>query len=143
MLQNNYHRGSDAHFALEEFRGPMARLEDVIIDQVEAYKDVCEELEDKKEAYAQLEEEIEEREEEIEELQGQVEELTKQLHEAAKPIPNRDEEFLRVLRNISVYVNDSIRTLEARCGYEEQDNTSDSGDRSDASPEDLGYEADK
>lgn len=99
-MYQRYTKGSDAYYAAEQFEEPLRSLED-------AAENACTVIE-------QLTEDLDEKSEEIDGLEKQVEALEEQLLKA----PNHDLEFLRVLRNINVYVCDNIRTLEARCGSE-------------------------
>lgn len=93
-------RGTDAFYADELFTEVTRRLEDAADNALTIVE--------------QLGEELEEKENEIAELEEQVELLEEKLVKAA----NTDEagEFLRVLRNVQVYVADHIQLLEKKYG---------------------------
>lgn len=100
MYNSHRSKGSDANFVRASFESGTQEIDDAIEGAIDVIVELTEQVDDKNE--------------EIKELEDEIEVLEERLLIAEKPV-NFDEEFLRVLRNISVYVADNIKTLEARC----------------------------
>lgn len=102
-MYNSEIRGSDAYYAMEEFVTADNSLESARGEMESAAENACTVI-------SQLTDDLEEKEDNITALQGEVNDLEEKLksEDAA--------EFIRVLRNVQVYVADHIEVLEKKYG---------------------------
>lgn len=97
-MYNTQKKGTDAYYVAE--------------GMVKALNDVEAAAEEALDTISALQDDLDDKEDEV----SNLEETIRNLEERLTTAPNLDMEFLRVLRNINVYVCDSIRILEAQCG---------------------------
>lgn len=102
-MYNSERKGTDAWFAMEDFVNASKTIDRASSDFEEAADNACGVI-------GSLTDDLEEKQEDIDRLEEEVDGLKDQLK------VNDAIEFLRVLRNVQVYVADHIEVLEKKYG---------------------------